>query len=154
MRDFAMDPNNLVVKLCVAGISEEMAGRRNEAAKLYQGAWDCRSNDCDACVAAHYVARLQATPEQTLHWNSEALRFAESAKDSELLQFFPSLYLNLGKSHEDLKNLDDAKKFYLLAREAAGVLPDGEYAATVKRGIHAGLERVASIGETAAARHA
>ncbi|HXM15166.1 MAG TPA: hypothetical protein VN933_07980 [Candidatus Eremiobacteraceae bacterium] len=149
-----MDPNNPVVKLCAAGISEEMAGRRGEAAKLYLDAWSSRTSDYEACIAAHYVARLQSTPEDVLRWNSEALRFAESANDSELRGFFPSLYLNLGKSYEDLKNLADAKKFYLLAEEAAGVLPDGEYAATVKRGIRNGLERVASSGETAAAQHA
>ena len=106
-----MDPNNPVVKLCAAGISEEMAGRRGEAAKLYLDTWSSRTSDYEACIAAHYVARLQSTPEDVLRWNSEALRFAESANDSELRGFFPSLYLNLGKSYEDLKNLADAKKF-------------------------------------------
>jgi hypothetical protein len=149
-----MDPNNPIVKLCAAGIGEEMAGRREEAARLYRDAWVGRTSDYEACIAAHYVARVQSTPLDVLHWNSEALRFAESANNSELGQFFPSLYLNLGKSHEDLRNLADAKRFYLLAEEAAGVLPDGEYAATVKRGIRKGLERVASSGETAAAQHA
>ena len=149
-----MDPNNPVVKFCAAGIGEELAGRREEAAKLYRDAWDARTSDYEACVAAHYVARLQSTPRDVLHWNAEALRFAEAANNSELAQFFPSLYLNLGKSHEDLNKFADAKKFYRLAEEAAGVLPDGAYAATVKRGIRAGLERVASGGEATTARHA
>jgi hypothetical protein len=149
-----MDPNNPIVKLCAAGIGEEMAGRREEAARLYRDAWVGRTSDYEACIAAHYVARLQSTPLDVLHWNEEALRFAELANESELSQFFPSLYLNLGKSHEDLKNLADAKKFYLLADQAAGVLPDGEYTATVKRGIRNGLERVASGGEAATAQHA
>jgi hypothetical protein len=149
-----MDPNNPVVKLCAAGIGEEMAGRRDAAAMLYQNAWDSRKSDYESCIAAHYMARLQTTPLEALHWNSEALRFAESANDPELRGFFPSLYLNLGKSHEDLKNLADARKFYLLAQEAAGVLPKGEYAETVKRGIRNGLERVANGGETAEAQHA
>jgi hypothetical protein len=149
-----MDPNNPVVKLCAAGIAEEMAGHRDEAAKLYQDAWASRTSDYEACIAAHYVARLQSTPLDVLRWNSEALRFAEAANESELSQFFPSLYLNLGKSHEDLRNLAEARTFYLMAEQAAVVLPDGEYAATVKRGIRAGLERVANGGETAAAQHA
>ena len=131
-----------------------MAGRREEAAKLYQDAWDARTSDYEACIAAHYMARLQTTPDDVLHWNSEALRFAESSNDPELSPFFPSLYLNLGKSHEDLKNLADAKKFYLLAEAATSVLPDGEYAATVIRGIRAGLERVTNGGKTTAAQHA
>jgi len=149
-----MDPDNPVVKLCAVGIGEELAGRRDAAAKLYQDAWNSRTSDYEACIAAHYVARLQATPREALHWNSEALRFAQSANDSELLGFFPSLYLNLAKSHEDLKNLADAKRFYLLAEEAAGILPDGEDGATVKREIRNGLDRVARGGEAAEAQHA
>lgn len=148
-----MDPNNPVVKLCAAGISAEMAGRRDEAARLYQDAWDARTNDYESCIATHYVARLQSTPEETLHWNAEALRFAEAANGDELRHFFPSLYLNLGKSHEDLKNFTEAKKFYLLAAKLVSVLPEGGYAETVKGGIRAGLERIASEGVSAAAKH-
>lgn len=152
----AIDPENPVVKLCAAGIGAEMAGRRDEAAKLYQGAWDARTSDFEACIAAHYVARVQTTPEAALHWNSEALRFTETANDATLREFLPSLYLNLGKSHEDLGNFRDAKNFYLLAENQVGVLPAGEYAETVRRGIQRGLERVtsATAQESAAARHA
>lgn len=149
-----MDPNNPIVKLCAVGISEEIAGRRDEAARLYQDAWDARTNDYESCIAAHYVARLQPTPEDALHWNAEALRFAQAASGDELRQFFPSLYLNLGKSHEDLKNFAEAKKFYRLAEKDCSALPEGGYAETVKGGIRAGLERIASDGESAAAKHA
>lgn len=141
-----IDPENPIVKLCAAGIGAEMAGRRDEAAKLYQNAWDARTSDFEACIAAHYVARHQSTPYDALHWNSEALRFAEVANDATLQEFLPSLYLNLGKSHEDLGNFADAKKFYLLAENHVGVLPVGEYAETVRRGIQRGLDRVISAG--------
>jgi len=143
-----IDPNNPVVKLCAAGISAEMAGRRDEAAKLYQDAWDAKTDDFEACVAAHYVARLQTTPHEALHWNAEALRFAEQASDEGLRDFFPSLYLNLGKGYEDLGNFADAKKFYLLAETNVGVLPDDQYAETVKRGVRNALERLASAEES------
>ena len=148
-----MDPNNPVVKLCAAGISAEMAGRRDEAARLYQDAWNARTNDYESCIAAHYVARLQSTPENALHWNAEALRFAKAANGEELGQFFPSLHLNLGKSYEDLKNFAEAKKFYLLAKKEVSILPEGGYAETVKRGIRAGLERIANGGALAATKH-
>src|SRR5580692_7790988 len=117
-----IDPNNPVVKLCAAGIGAEMAGRRDEAAKLYQEAWDTRASDFEACIAAHYVARLQTTPEDALHWNLEALKSAESSHDATLREFFPSLYLNLGKSHEDLGNFADAKSFYALAEKQVDFL--------------------------------
>ena len=148
-----MDPNNPVVKLCAAGIGEEMAGRRDEAAKLYHEAWDARTSDYEACIAAHYVARLQATPHDALRWNSEALRFALTATGEDLRGFFPSLYLNVGKSHEDLGNFAEAGKFYLLAQGESGALLEGAYAETVRRGVRRGLERVAraGAGEVAAA---
>jgi hypothetical protein len=145
-----IDPNNLVVKLCAAGIGAEMAGRRDEAAELYQDAWNAKANDYEACIAAHYLARLQKTPEESQHWNSEALRFAELAKDAGLQEFFPSLYLNLGKSHEDLKNFAEAAKFYSLAESAASALADGEYADTVRRGVRRGLERLKSATDAPA----
>jgi hypothetical protein len=150
-----MDPNNPVVKLCAAGISAEMAGRHDEAAKLYQDAWNARTGNYEACIASHYLARLQPSPVDALHWNSEALRFAELASETVPCDFFPSLYLNIGKSHEDLGNFVEAKKFYSMAESASAALPDGEYAGTVKRGIRRGLERVTSAlpGE-AAAHHA
>jgi hypothetical protein len=137
-----IDPDNTVVKLCAAGISAEMAGRRDDAAKLYQDAWNAKTNNYEACIASHYVARLQRTPEQSLRWNAEALRFAELATDAGLQEFFPSLYLNLAKSHEDLNNFTEATRFYSLAESASGELSDGEYAETVRRGVRRGLERV------------
>jgi hypothetical protein len=137
-----MDPNNSVVKLCALGIGEELTGNRKEAAKLYQQAWDSRTNDEEACIAAHYVARLQSTPAEALHWNSEALRFAQRATGESTREFFPSLYLNLGKSHEDLGNFARARKFYSLAGKESGVLPSGDYADTVRRGAQRGLKRV------------
>jgi hypothetical protein len=148
-----IDPENPVVKLCAAGIGAEMAGRRDEAAHLYQEAWDARTSDFESCIAAHYLARLQNTPQDALHWNAEALRFADAASDSSLRDFFPSLYLNLGKSHEDLENFAEAKKFYLLAETSVSALPDGQYAEIVKRGIRGGLERLANGGHAAAAGH-
>jgi hypothetical protein len=143
-----IDPDNQVVKLCAAGIGAEMAGRRDEASKLYRNAWDAKTNDFEACIAAHYLARLQKTPEESLYWNAEALRFAHLATDAGLHEFFPSLYLNLGKSHEDLNDFTEAAKFYALAESASAVLPEGEYAETVRRGVRRGLERVKNAKTT------
>jgi tetratricopeptide (TPR) repeat protein len=148
-----IDPNNPVVKLCAAGIGAEMAGRHNEAAKLYADAWNAKTNDFEACIAAHYVARLQATPEDALRWNSEALSLGEAATDEDLSSFFPSLYLNLGKGYEDLGEFANAKRFYLLAEDKLSALPNDTYAGTVKRGIRNGLERVARA-EKGTGRHA
>jgi tetratricopeptide (TPR) repeat protein len=137
-----IDPNNPIVKLCAEGISAEMAGLVDEAASLYQQAWDARTDDYDACIVAHYLARIQRTTQDALYWNTEALRHAETVNDERVVQFYPSLYLNMGKAHEDAGNKEEAREFYGLAVEKAALLPEGKYADMVKRGSAQGLERV------------
>jgi tetratricopeptide (TPR) repeat protein len=137
-----VDPNNPIVKLCAEGISAEMAGRTEQAANLYRQAWEARTDDYDACVAAHYLARIQRTTQDALYWNTEALRHAETVNDERVVGFYPSLYLNIGKAHEDAGNKQEARKFYGLAVEKAALLPEGKYADMVKRGSAQGLERV------------
>jgi tetratricopeptide (TPR) repeat protein len=132
------------VQLCAAGISAEMAGKLEEALALYQQGWDARANDYDACIVAHYMARVQQTPEEVLRWNQESLRHAEAVSDGRVETFYPSLYLNMGKAHEDVGNKDEAKRFYGLAAEKAAVLPEGEYAKMVRRGIAQGLQRLSA----------
>jgi hypothetical protein len=118
-----IDPNNPVVKLCAEGIGIELAGKAVEAAALYRRAWEARTNEFEACIAAHYLARVQRTPQETLRWNEAALRHAERADPSRITDFYPSLYLNLGKSHEDTGNREEARRFYALAAAGAVDLP-------------------------------
>ena len=49
-----MDAENPVVKLCVEGMTAEGEGRMAEARALFRKAWDARSDEYEACVAAHY----------------------------------------------------------------------------------------------------
>jgi hypothetical protein len=72
------------------------------------------------------------------------LRHAAALNDIRVEAFYPSLYLNMGKAHEDTGNTGEAKRFYRLAMEKAAVLPEGKYADTVRRGIAQGLERVSA----------
>ena len=140
------DANSPVVKLWAQGIAAEMAGKVEEAAELYQHAWMVRADDYDACIAAHYVARVQRTTQEVLRWNREALRYAEAVSDARVEAFYPSLYLNLGKAYEDAGNKEEAKKFYGLAEGKTATLPEGACADTVRRGIAKGLERVSQPG--------
>jgi hypothetical protein len=61
-----IDPENPVVRLCAEGIQAESAGERLRAAELYLKAWNERTNSLEACIAAHYVARVQSTAEEVL----------------------------------------------------------------------------------------
>ncbi|WP_420127417.1 hypothetical protein [Longimicrobium sp.] len=138
-----MDPDNPVVKLCAQGMEAEFAGRPTEARDLFVRAWDARADDYDAAIAAHFVARHQATTSDTLRWNQEALARADAVGDERVRGFYPSLYLNLGHSHEQLGQRDQARHFYGLAAAAATDLPRDSYSDTVRDGIARGLQRVA-----------
>lgn len=139
-----IDPNNPIVKLCSEGIAAEMAGDRTKAAALYQQAWDTRKDEYDGCIVAHYLARVQPTPQHALHWNQEALRLAEAVDEQKVKTFFPSLYLNVGKSHEDLGSKEEARKFYTLAAQTVEGLAGGRLTEMVRQGAAEGLRRVSA----------
>ena len=137
-----MDPNNPVVKLCAQGIDIEMKGRRDEARSMFLQAWELRQDDVDACIAAHYVARHQETPEETLPWNELALTHAIRSSSDAVRSFFPSLYLNLGKSYEDLQNIPRARELYEQGERWLTDVADGGYGEVVRQGLQNALQRV------------
>jgi tetratricopeptide (TPR) repeat protein len=137
-----MDPDNPVVKLCVAGMRAEGEGRLDEAAELFRQAWAARRDDVEACIAAHYVARHQPTPEETLRWNEAALAAAEAAGGERVQGFYASLYLNLGHAHEALGHTAEARRFYDLAAGQLQAVPEGRYGEMVRGGIEQGRLRV------------
>jgi tetratricopeptide (TPR) repeat protein len=110
-----MDLENPVIKLCLESTRAEFEGRIDDARTLVWQAWGAAQDDYDACIAAHYVARYQEDPEQTLRWNQEALKRANVVNDERVQSFFPSLYLNLGQSYETLANQEEARRYYDLA---------------------------------------
>jgi tetratricopeptide (TPR) repeat protein len=141
-----MDPNNPVVKLCAQGIDVEMKGHRDEARSLYRQAWELRQTDVDACIVAHYLARHQETPAETLWWNELALTHALRASGDEIRSFYPSLYLNLGKSYEDLGDLSRARELYEQGERSITDVPVGGYGDVVRQGLHNALHRVRGDG--------
>jgi len=140
-----IDPQNAVVRYCAAGIQLEQSGQPDEALRLFTLAWDKSTDAFERTIAAHYMARHQKTPEDVLHWNREALSNADSVGDDRVQEFYPSLYLNLGKAHEDLGNTDDARRFYTLAAGRLDCLPESPYGAIVRRGVMDGLQRTGSL---------
>lgn len=141
-----MGPNNPVVNLCVEGMQAEMEGRHAEARELFLQAWAARTDAFDACIAAHYVARQQNTPEDTLRWNQESLSQAEAVADDRVRDFYPSLYLNLGHSYEVLGDATRARRYYDLAAERLGNLSGGRYGDIVRQGVAEGMRRVETMG--------
>lgn len=116
-----MDTNNPVIALCVAGSRAELEGRKADAYALYAQAWDAAGDDYEACIAAHYAARGAPDPREIFRWNRIALDRAEAVEDERVQPFYPSLYLNMGRSHELLGEQAEAEHFYALAAALGAV---------------------------------
>lgn len=127
------DPNNVVVALCVEGMSRE--GAPEEARKLFEQAWEKRSDDFEAAIAAHYLARHQLTASGTLHWNALAAAHAERVPGDGAKEMFASLYLNLADSLVAAGRLDDARGAARKASEHVVSLPNDGYREFLTKGI-------------------
>jgi hypothetical protein len=138
----SIDPNNPVIQLCSTGIAAEMKGDIATAVTNYTKAWDMRSTDFESCIVAHYMARLQSAPEDSLHWNLEALHYAHKVADDSVAAFYPSLYLNVGKAYEDMNDKALAAKYYELGIKGIEILPDDKLGNTTRDALKRGLERV------------
>ena len=139
------DPQNRVVKLCTEGMDAEFAGDFAKAHEIFQQAWDNATNDFEAFTAAHYLARNQKDPADSLSWNIKALDHANSIEDDDMKMHFPSLYLNVARSYEVLGNLNKAGDYYRLAADNATDLADSKYASMIRSGIAEGLKRTGSM---------
>lgn len=137
-----MDPNNPVVAMCAEGMRAESEDRVTEAKELFKRAWEASSDDYEACIAAHYLARHQETMEQTLHWNEESLRRAKLVAGERVEGFLPSLYLNLGYCHEELGDVEKAGAFYRRAEEHVSAVTSGAYGDVLRDGVARALERL------------
>ena len=110
-----MNTSNPIIRLCMEGSRAEFEHRLDDARRLYQQAWDAHTDDYEACIAAHYVARFQDSAEESLRWNQIALERADAVKDEQVKEFYPSLYLSLGRSFELVDNPAEAQRYYNLA---------------------------------------
>jgi tetratricopeptide (TPR) repeat protein len=137
-----MNPDNLVVKLCAQGMEYESKGNFEQASSLFMSAWNQSTDDFERCIAAHYVARHQKSPDEALTWNQRSLDYARALGDDRVSGFFPSLYLNMGKAYEDLGRWDEARRFYAMTEELLTTLPDDRYGRIIRDAVERALERV------------
>lgn len=131
-----------MIRLCAEGMALEQRGLRDEAAEVFQRAWEQSTSDFERCVAAHYVARHQKSPSDNLRWNQLSIDYADLILDGSVDGFYPSLYLNIAWAYEDLGQPEEALKYYELAATRVGTLPEGSYRDTIQDGIDRGLRRV------------
>lgn len=136
------DPQNPINQLCAQGMQFEGEGKPEEASKLFRQAWNEATNTTEKFIAAHYVARHQSTVADKLKWDETALNLALELDNPQLDVVFPSLYLNIAKCHEDLKDFVKAAENYQSALEYAVFLPDDGYSNMIRSGIRSGMERI------------
>lgn len=141
---FKVDPDNAVVKMCVEGVSHESRGEIDRAAERYRSAWERSADGVERCIAAHYVARCVPDAEERLRWNETALQAALAAGGERVEGFLASLYLNAGKSYEDVGNWTKARGSYDDAQSALSFVVDGPYRDTLAGAISRGQQRVRS----------
>lgn len=128
-----LDPSNPVVALCVEGMQQE--GVPGAARRCFERAWELRADDVDASIAAHFLARHQDSPDDTLAWNRRALEHALASPTERVRSFMASLHLNLGDSLLQTGDARGAREALAQAREWFNVLPADGYSALVARGI-------------------
>jgi len=141
-----IDPTNPVVALCAQGMAVE--GDRDTAKALFEQAWAARTDDYDASIAAHFLARHQTTTEARLHWNAIAVTHAEAVTDGRADEFMASLYLNLADALLASGALTSAQEELGKALARVGDLPIGGYRSFVEFGI-AGLQERLAMRRTA-----
>lgn len=135
------DPNNPVIQLCATGMQLEAQGKIDEAVQSFQKAWSLAENDFERFTAAHYVARNQKDPVDSLKWNMDALMYARAINNDGSTGHYPSLYLNIAKSYETLGDIPAAHQHYQNAATYADILPANPYGDMIKSGINEGLKR-------------
>ena len=92
------------------------------------------------------MARHQATPADTLHWNRVAAEHAEAVADGRADILLASLYLNLGDSCLACGRVGEAAEVAGRGVAAVQHLPPGGYREFVADGLRRLLARIAEAG--------
>lgn len=118
------DPNNVVIKLCMAGMDLEDSGNVEDAAMMFNKAWHEATDDYEKFIAAYHLARQQKSITDKLKWMETSLQCALNINDDNVMSAYPTLYLNIAKCYEELSDSDNAKRNYELSNSYKGVPSD------------------------------
>ncbi len=143
-----MDLDNPVVRLCGEGMRAEVEGRPDDARALFTQAWEQASDDYEACVAAHYLARHQPTVADRLYWNRVCLQRADAVGDERVAAFYPSLHVALAHCHRELGNIDAAARHFRHAADHLDALPTGPYGEWLRYTVAEGLRDTGALVRT------
>lgn len=98
----SFNPNSAAIQLCMQGMQGGGEGRSDEAKQLFLRAWGEAANDLERFIAAHFVARHQASVSDKLQWLRTTLQLALKVNDGSVAAALPALYADIAECHEDL----------------------------------------------------
>ncbi|MGN6400151.1 MAG: NAD(+)--rifampin ADP-ribosyltransferase, partial [Flavisolibacter sp.] len=108
-------PKNNVVKLCLQGMNLEENGRQEQAKNIFLRAWDEAASGFEKFIAAHFVARHQKNISDQLTWLQTQLNLALQVNDDAVKPAFALLYSKIGECYKELKDTENAEKYFTLA---------------------------------------
>ena len=73
------DPNNSIIKLCMMGMILEENGKPEDAAALYDQAWNEAADDYERFIAAYHFSRQQKKMTDSLTWLQTSLQCAQTS---------------------------------------------------------------------------
>ena len=133
------NPNNSIVKLCLKGMAAEAKGQREEADELFLQAWNEGTSDLEKFMAAWFVAGHQKNVADRLKWLETALQFARLTDDVAIKSALATLYVNIAKCYEELKDFDNAQKNNGLALSLKDkIFDEGPFYHGTKADLHIG----------------
>lgn len=94
-------PSNPLVQLCIQGMQAEGKGDLESARRLFLQAWSEAADDFERFIAAHFVARHQATVADRLQWLETDLQLAVKVDDERVAPALPLLYSNIADCQEE-----------------------------------------------------
>lgn len=118
------NPNNVVIKLCMSGMSLEDSGNIEDAITMFHKAWHEATDDYERFIAAYHLARQQKSITDKLKWMETSLLCALKIDDDNVKSAYSTLYLNIAKCYEELCDSDNAKRNYELSNSYKGAPSD------------------------------
>jgi rifampin ADP-ribosylating transferase len=103
-------PDNHIVQLCLRGMAMEGQGKLEEAADVFQQAWQEGRNDFEKFIVAYFVARQQKDVADQLKWLQTAVYCAEQINNVATRSALPLLYSNLAVCFAAMGNQTEANK--------------------------------------------
>ena len=122
--DAKFDSNNVVIKLCMSGMSLEDSGKIEDAFMMFHKAWSEASDDYERFISAYHFARQQKSITDILIWMETSLQCALNINDENVKSAYSTLYQNIAKCYEELGDSDKAKKYYDLSNSYKGATSD------------------------------